>query len=89
MKRLILVNAITFPLLMVGGSFFPSEMMPKFLAAAGRYTPNGWSLEHLKDLLLERSSMSSLWIGFGALLVAGLVLYFVTVRLVQRFARAP
>lgn len=84
----ILVNAVTFPLLMIGGSFFPSEIMPKFLATAGRFTPNGWSAEHLKDLLLERAPTSALWGGLAALVLAGVVLYVITARRVQRFARA-
>ena len=84
----VLVNAITFPLLMLGGSFFPSEMMPKFLSAIGRYTPNGWSSEYLKDMLLERGSQSQLWGGLLLFIVLGLVLFFVTTYRVKQFARA-
>lgn len=84
----IFTNAVSFPLLMLGGSFFPSELMPKWLAAVGRYTPNGWSLEYLKDLLLGRGSASSLLFGFTLLVVAGAALYLLTVQRIRAFARA-
>ena len=84
----ILANAVSFPLLMLGGSFFPSELMPGWLAAIGRYTPNGWSLEHLKDLLVDRGSSAALWIGFGVLCLVALVLFWLTLARVQKFARA-
>lgn len=44
-------NLILFPLLMVGGSFFPFETMPEGMQSIGRWTPNGWALLHLKDVL--------------------------------------
>lgn len=43
---------VFFPLLLVGGSFFPFESMPDFLAAFGRLTPNGMMLEPLKRYLI-------------------------------------
>lgn len=47
----LLSNFVMLPLAMLGGSFFPFESMPKGLATVGRYTPNGWSLVHLKQVL--------------------------------------
>jgi ABC-type Na+ efflux pump permease subunit len=46
-----LSNVVTFPLLMLGGSFFPFEAMPEWMARIGRWTPNGWALETLKAIL--------------------------------------
>ncbi|NIM19871.1 MAG: hypothetical protein GTO51_06460 [Candidatus Latescibacteria bacterium] len=40
----ILSLAIILPLMMVGGSFFPFEAMPRWMAAIGTQTPNGWAL---------------------------------------------
>lgn len=37
----LIANMLIFPLIMLGGSFFPLETMPKGLAAVGRMTPNG------------------------------------------------
>lgn len=42
---------VLFPLLMVGGSFFPFEAMPEGLAAIGRATPNGMALVDLAAIL--------------------------------------
>lgn len=53
----IVVNATTFPLLMLGGSFFPMEAMPAWLAAVGQYLPNGFLLKGLKDWLVRDQSM--------------------------------
>ncbi|NOZ33192.1 MAG: ABC transporter permease [Alphaproteobacteria bacterium] len=43
--------ALMFPLLMAGGSFFPFEAMPEFMAALGRLTPNGMMGESLNAYL--------------------------------------
>jgi ABC-type Na+ efflux pump permease subunit len=47
----VLASFFLFPFAMVGGSFFPFEGMPDWLAAIGRLTPNGWALVHFKALL--------------------------------------
>lgn len=59
----ILTSAVVFPLLMIGGSFFPTEAMPVWMAAVGRWTPNGWALERLKNILLDRPDAVSPWIA--------------------------
>ncbi|NDR58670.1 ABC transporter permease [Aliiruegeria sabulilitoris] len=43
---------VFYPLMLVGGSFFPFESMPDFLAVIGRLTPNGMMLEPLKGALI-------------------------------------
>jgi len=44
-------NFVLLPLSMLGGSFFPFEMMPKGFAQIGRLTPNGWSVTELQKIL--------------------------------------
>jgi len=46
-----LSSMIIFPLMMLGGSFFPFESMPAWMAAVGRWTPNGLGVTQLKGLL--------------------------------------
>ena len=46
-----LSNIVLFPVLMLGGSFFPLEMMPDWMAAVGRWTPNGAALVRLREIL--------------------------------------
>ncbi len=47
----LLSSLVLFPLMMVGGAFFPFEAMPGWLAAIGRKLPNGWALEQFKAIL--------------------------------------
>ena len=47
----VLVNAITLPLAMLGGSFFPFETMPDWMVALGKLTPNGWALLRLRAIM--------------------------------------
>lgn len=47
----VLVNTITLPLAMLGGSFFPFEAMPDWMVAVGTSTPNGWALLRLREIL--------------------------------------
>jgi ABC-2 type transport system permease protein len=47
----VLVNLALFPMILLGGSLFPFEVMPGSLARIGRLTPNGWALARLRELL--------------------------------------
>lgn len=80
-----LMNALVmFPLLLVGGSFFPFELMPDFLATIGRWTPNGWALEQLKAILDGRAEAGRMAGAFAGLVVLGGVLFFLSVRRLRR-----
>ena len=46
-----LTNFVMLPLTMLGGSFFPFDLMPKTFAQIGKMTPNGWSLLELQRIL--------------------------------------
>ena len=49
-----LTNFVMLPLTMLGGSFFPFDLMPKTFARIGRLTPNGWAVTQLQDILAGR-----------------------------------
>ena len=86
---MVITNSIVFPLMMLGGSFFPAEVMPTWMGAVGSLTPNGWSLERLKDILLGRSSASALLTGTAVLLLGALALFSHTAtRMRGSFARS-
>jgi len=79
---------LIFPLMMIGGSFFPFEAMPDWMAAVGRLTPNGWALEHLKRIIWQMADAASLGVAFVGLLVVAVVLFVAcAVRLRMSFAR--
>jgi ABC-type Na+ efflux pump permease subunit len=85
----LLTNTVLFPMVMLGGSFFPFEVMPAWMASIGRKTPNGWALEGLKSILFARASAGEIGIGLLALFLGSLLLCAVcSYRLRGAFARA-
>jgi ABC-type Na+ efflux pump permease subunit len=81
----IITQLLIFPLMMVGGSFFPLEALPGFLARIGAWTPNGFVVEKLKGYLLGDFGATDLLIPVTVLGVAILLLFFLVAR---RTARA-
>jgi ABC-type Na+ efflux pump permease subunit len=83
-----LTMVVIFPLMMVGGSFFPFEAMPGWMAAIGRLTPNGWALEQLKAILTGRAEAGSVAAaGAGLAAVSGLLFRVASWRLGGAFMR--
>jgi ABC-2 type transport system permease protein len=69
---------------MVGGTYFPFEMMPGWLAAIGRLTPNGWAIVQLKTLLTgapEPARLAASFVGAAVLCVLAIL---VAVRRLRR-----
>lgn len=69
----VLSSLVLFPLILVGGSFFPFEAMPGFLARIGRWTPNGWALEQLKAILaggVEAGPLAGAFAGLTLVMLA-------------------
>ena len=83
----VLTSAALFPLAMAGGSFFPFEVMPDWLAAIGRRTPNGWALSQLTAILSGRTDARALAVAFAALVAVGAVTFLVAARRFREFAR--
>ncbi len=71
---------------MLGGSFFPFEAMPGWMASVGRWTPNGIVLERFKAVLLGGADVGSLW-AIAALAGVGAALFVAAAARHQRFAR--
>lgn len=78
------INMVLFPLLMIGGNMFPFEIMPGWLAAIGRRTPNGWALAQLQAILRNAAPAGALLLAFAALAAVGLVAYALTARRLRR-----
>lgn len=80
--------SIIFPLMMLGGSFFPFETMPAWMATAGGYTPNGWAVLQLKAILARQVQAPALGLAFiGLLFVGGLLFLACSRRLRRNFAQ--
>jgi ABC-2 type transport system permease protein len=82
----VVANLTMFPLAMAGGSFFPFEVMPAWLAGIGRWTPNGWSLRQLSAMLADKSSPWDIVLACaGAIVVASVEFALVARRLRRGF----
>jgi ABC-type multidrug transport system permease subunit len=79
---------VMFPLLMAGGSFFPTETMPKFIAAIAGYTPNGRVIEPLKGYLTGEYGASGMFSEVWMPVVVALVLVLLAGQLSSRKALA-
>ena len=83
----VLTSLILFPLVMVGGGFFPFEVMPPGLATIGRALPNGWALVIFRALLDgETTNLAQGTLGLTALAAA--LFLFDSWRLRRGFASA-
>lgn len=81
-----LSNIVLFPVLMLGGSFFPLEMMPDWMAEIGRWTPNGAALVRLGEILDAQPDFPAM--GVAALAIgipAAIAFALATRRLSGRF----
>ena len=65
---------VMFPLMMAGGSFFPTEAMPKFIAVIAGFTPNGRVIEPMKHYLTGEYGASGMFAELWTLMAAGLLL---------------
>lgn len=84
----LVTTMVLLPLMMLGGSFFPFEAMPAWMARIGRLTPNGQGVTQLRALLTGQADVTTLAIAAGAMLLPAGAAFLVSVRLLRgRFAR--
>ncbi len=84
----LLTSILLFPLLMMGGSFFPLDVMPKWIAAIGRMSPNGFVVDRLTTELTSASIWTfdtGSWATVLAMALSGLAIC--SWRLQAGFAR--
>jgi ABC-type multidrug transport system permease subunit len=84
----LLSSIIVFPLMMLGGSFFPFEQMPAWMAAVGRWTPNGLGVAKLKDLLYGDVSAGALAVAALGIGIPAAFAFLGSCRRLRRFANA-
>jgi ABC-type multidrug transport system permease subunit len=76
----VLANLVIFPLAMLGGSFFPFEWMPGWMASIGKLTPNGWALSQFKAILDGAVDSTHLATSAALLTALSAVVFLLTVR---------
>ncbi len=84
----VLSSMILFPLLMAGGSFFPFAVMPEWMAAIGRRTPNGMALLQFEAILFGRSEPLALVRTGAAIGLAAAAAVALCAARARRLARA-
>jgi ABC-type multidrug transport system permease subunit len=80
---------LLFPLMMIGGSFFPLAALPDWIAAIGRLAPNGFIVDRLSIELTGASAWSidaQSWLTSVAITASGLLIG--AMRLRSGFARS-
>jgi len=80
----VLSSLVLFPLILLGGNFFPFEAMPEFLARIGRWTPNGWALEQLKVILAGGAEPGPLAAATAGLTLVMLLCFWLSARRMRR-----
>jgi ABC-type multidrug transport system permease subunit len=82
----ILNGFVLFVLSMLGGTFFPFEAMPKWLAAIGQYTPNGWAVMRFKEIIAGGLGAAELASRFGILCTFIVLSFMLFSKRVRRWA---
>ncbi|MDJ0939009.1 MAG: ABC transporter permease [Woeseiaceae bacterium] len=84
----LITTILIFPLMMVGGSFFPLAALPEWIGSVGRLTPNGFIVDRLSVELTATNAWSidiGSWMTSIAITVSGLAVG--ALRLRTGFAR--
>ena len=84
----LITTLLLFPLMMVGGSFFPLAALPEWIAGIGRFAPNGFIVDRLSVELTAASAWSidiQSWLTSITIAASGLLIG--ALRLRTGFAR--
>jgi len=76
----LLGTVVVFPLMMIGGSFFPFDTMPSWMAAVGRWTPNGLAVVRLREILEGRADLLTLAASAAGMCLPAVVAFWLASR---------
>lgn len=82
----LITSILVFPLMMIGGAFFPFEALPDWIEAIGGWVPNGYLLQRLKDFLIYGEGLNSLAMALPYALTMAVALWFLCAWRVRAFA---
>lgn len=77
-------NLLIFPLAMAGGCFMPFEMMPDWMAAIGKWTPNGWAVIQFKAIMAGSASGTGVAIAALGLAAVSGAAFLLALRRMRR-----
>lgn len=83
----LVTQGMVFPLMMLGGSFFPFDSMPKWMVMIGEKLPNGYLLQGFNGWFIKDGTLSVL--TTPAMMAVGfiIVMWFVNHSVLSKFAR--
>ncbi len=73
---------------MVGGMFFPFEMMPEWLASVGKFAPNGWMILRFKEMIHGPVAAGAVAGQFGAVAVLNVMAFAFVCRRLRSWGMA-
>jgi len=73
-------NLLIFPMMLVGGCFFPFELMPAWLARIGQVTPVGWTIVRFKAIVAGSLDIPGLAASFGVLALTFVLVFPLVLR---------
>lgn len=82
----LITNILVFPLMMLGGAFFPFEALPGWMKTIGIWAPNGFLLERLKGFLIYDGGLGTLATGLPYALLMALALWLLCAWRLRAFA---
>lgn len=80
----LITTILLFPLMMVGGSFFPLAALPEWIASIGRFAPNGFIVDRLSVELTGANAWSidiRSWLTSVAITASGLLIGALRLRI--------
>ncbi len=82
-----ITSCVLIPLFLLGGSLFPLESMPDFIAVLSGWTPNGYALVHLRALISGTSGPAQLFLPTLVLIALICIGFGLAGVLLPRFVR--
>ena len=84
----VVTSAMVFPMMMLGGSFFPFDAMPKWMAVIGQYLPNGFLLDKFNNWFIDDGALSVLYVPAIIAIVFIALFWIINKTLLPKFAKA-
>lgn len=83
----LVTQGMVFPLMMLGGSFFPFDSMPKWMVVIGEKLPNGYLLQSFNTWFVKDNPLNVLSTPALIAVVFILLMWFINRSILLKFAR--
>ncbi|MDF2700545.1 MAG: transporter permease [Haloplasmataceae bacterium] len=71
----ITVGIVASPLAMLGGCYWPAELMPMWLQTVGKFVPTSWVMSGANEILVNHGTFVDLLDNIGVLILFGIVFF--------------